>query len=120
MAAITKDAVKHGNITLTPVPCNSSSIEQYPDHVGRTGTAISPQGQTCCPVCTIAQAISGPIFSTSPLNAGACLSRPTSIVQLVTSDAVLAEISLRSPQKLFIFIIKKHTYRIKVPKQNLI
>ena len=34
-----------------------------------------------------------------------------------TSVAVLAEISLRSPRKLFIFIIKKIIYRIKVSKK---
>ena len=34
----------------------------------------------------------------------------------VTSAAVLAEILLRSPRKLFIFIIKKHIYTIKVSK----
>ena len=37
-----------------------------------------------------------------------------------TSVAVLAEIPLRSPRKLFIFIIKKYIYRIKVSKINLI
>ena len=36
------------------------------------------------------------------------------------SSAVLAEISLRSPRKLFIFIIKKYIYRIKVSKNKLI
>ena len=38
------------------------------------------------------------------------------------SVAVLAELSLRSPQKLCIFIIKKNIYRIKVSqnKNNLI
>ena len=30
------------------------------------------------------------------------------------SDAVSAEISLRSPRKLFVFIIQKYIYRIKV------
>ena len=34
--------------------------------------------------------------------------------QWCSSDA---EISLRSPRKLFIFIIKKNTYRIKVPEK---
>ena len=34
-----------------------------------------------------------------------------------TSVAVLAEISLRSPRKSFIFIIKKYIYRIKVSKK---
>ena len=37
-----------------------------------------------------------------------------------TSVAVLAEISLRSPRKLFIFIIKKIIYRIRVFKKYLI
>ena len=32
----------------------------------------------------------------------------------VTSVAVFAEILLRSPRNLFIFIIKKYVYRIKV------
>ena len=36
------------------------------------------------------------------------------------SDAVLAETSLRSPRKLFIFIIKKYIYRIKVTKKKWI
>ena len=36
---------------------------------------------------------------------------------LAASVAVLAEISLRSPRKLFIFIIKKIIYRIKVSKK---
>ena len=35
-----------------------------------------------------------------------------------TSDAVLAEISLRSPRKLFICIIKKIINRIKVSKKT--
>ena len=39
---------------------------------------------------------------------------------LVHSVAVLAEIPLRSPRKLFIFIIKKIIYRIKVSKNQLI
>ena len=41
---------------------------------------------------------------------------------LLPSVAVLAEISLRSPRKLFVFIIKKIIYRIKVSKNiiNLI
>ena len=34
------------------------------------------------------------------------------------SVAVLAEISLRSPRKLFILIIKKYIYRSKVSKKN--
>ena len=38
----------------------------------------------------------------------------------VASDAVLAEISLRSPRKLFIFIIKKYIYRIRVPEKIII
>ena len=37
-----------------------------------------------------------------------------------TSVAVLAEMSLSSPRKLFIFIIKKCIYRIKVSKNKLI
>ena len=37
-----------------------------------------------------------------------------------TSDAVLAEISLRSAQKIFIFIIKQKINRIKVSKNKLI
>ena len=37
-----------------------------------------------------------------------------------TSVAVLAEISLRSPRKLFIFIIKKYIYRIEVSKNQFI
>ena len=37
-----------------------------------------------------------------------------------SSVAVLAEISLISPQKLFIFIIKKRIYRIKVSKKTII
>ena len=40
--------------------------------------------------------------------------------QLAGSVAVLAEISLRSPRKLFIFIIYKIIYRIKVPKKQII
>ena len=41
-------------------------------------------------------------------------------VRVMLSDAVLAEISLRSPRKIFIFIIKKYIYRIKVSKKNCI
>ena len=37
-----------------------------------------------------------------------------------SSVAVLAEILLRSPQKIFIFIIKKYVYRIKVSKNKII
>ena len=36
------------------------------------------------------------------------------------SDAVLAEISPRSPQKILIFIIKKYIYRISVSKNKII
>ena len=36
---------------------------------------------------------------------------------LTTSAAVLAEISLKSPRKIFVFIIKKFIYRIKVSKK---
>ena len=36
------------------------------------------------------------------------------------SVAVLAEISLRSPRKLFILMINKYFYRIKVSKNQLI
>ena len=36
------------------------------------------------------------------------------------SDAVLAEISLRSPRKLFIFIIKIYVYRIKISRTKYI
>ena len=39
------------------------------------------------------------------------------LVYLLISVAVLAEISLRSPRILFIFIIKKYIYRIKVSKK---
>ena len=39
---------------------------------------------------------------------------------LVNSDAVFAEISLRSPQKIFIFITKKIINRIKVSKKIII
>ena len=35
-----------------------------------------------------------------------------------SSVAVLAEITLRSPQKIFILIIKKYIYRIKVKKNK--
>ena len=35
----------------------------------------------------------------------------------IISDTVLAEISLRSPRKLFIFIVKKIIYRIKVSRK---
>ena len=38
----------------------------------------------------------------------------------ITSVAVLAKISLRSPQKMSIFIIKKSIYRVKESKNNLI
>ena len=41
-------------------------------------------------------------------------------LQSWTSVAVLAEISLRSPRKLFIFIIKKIIYRIKISKNKFI
>ena len=44
------------------------------------------------------------------------LRRSVSWVQ--SSVAVLAEISLKSPRKLFIFVIKKHIYRIKISKIN--
>ena len=37
---------------------------------------------------------------------------------IYTSVAVLAEIPLKSPRKLFIFIIKKYIYRIKVSKKT--
>ena len=37
----------------------------------------------------------------------------------LTSVAVLAEISLRSPRKVFNFIIERHTYRMKVSKNKL-
>ena len=39
---------------------------------------------------------------------------------LLTSVAVLAEISLRLPRKVFTFIIKKYVYSIKVSKNILI
>ena len=39
--------------------------------------------------------------------------------RVIHSDAVLAEMSLRSPRKLFIFIIKKYISRIKVSKKML-
>ena len=39
------------------------------------------------------------------------------IVGVTNGVAVLAEISLKSPRKLFIFIIKKNIYRIKVSKK---
>ena len=41
------------------------------------------------------------------------------LTRLSTSDAVLAEILLRSPRKLFIFIIKIYIYRIKVPTKKV-
>ena len=42
----------------------------------------------------------------------------TANLLVLISDAVLTEISLRSPRKLFIFIIKKYIYRIKVSKNK--
>ena len=39
---------------------------------------------------------------------------------VVFSVAVLAEIPLRSPQKIFILILKKNIYRIKVSKNKFI
>ena len=44
---------------------------------------------------------------------GLCYCRP-----ILFSVAVLAEISLRSPRKLFIFIINKYICRIKVSKNK--
>ena len=41
------------------------------------------------------------------------------MIAKVLSVAVLAEISLRSPRKLFIFIIKKYFYRVKVSKNKI-
>ena len=40
--------------------------------------------------------------------------------RVMRSVAVLAEISLKPPRKIFIFIIKKYIYRIKVSKNKLI
>ena len=40
------------------------------------------------------------------------------IVMPITSEVFLAEISLRSPRKLFIFIIYKNIFRIKVSKKT--
>ena len=40
--------------------------------------------------------------------------------RLFISDAVSAEILLRSPRKIFISIIKKYVYRIKVSKNQII
>ena len=39
------------------------------------------------------------------------------LTEVTASVAVLAEISLRSPSKLFIFIIKKIVYWIKVSRK---
>ena len=39
-------------------------------------------------------------------------------LSVIRSVTVLAETSLRSPRKLFIFIIKKYIYRMKVSKFN--
>ena len=41
-------------------------------------------------------------------------------MQKGTSVAVVAEISLKSPQKIVIFFIKKYFYRIKYPKIKVI
>ena len=41
-------------------------------------------------------------------------------IRVISSVAVLAEILLRSPWKIFIFIIKKYVYRIKVSKKLII
>ena len=40
--------------------------------------------------------------------------------QALTSVAVLAEVPLRSPQKIFIFIIKKKCFWVKVSKNKII
>ena len=37
---------------------------------------------------------------------------------VLASVAVLAEILVRSPRKLFTFVINKYTYRIKVSKEK--
>ena len=47
----------------------------------------------------------------------ALVSNPIRVNRVGGSVAVLAEILLRSPRKLFIFIIKKYNYRIKVSKK---
>ena len=44
----------------------------------------------------------------------------TGVPESGMSDAVLAEISLMSPRKLLIFIIKKYIYRINVPEKVII
>ena len=41
------------------------------------------------------------------------------MLSLIFSVAVLAEIPLRSPRKLFIFIIKIYIYRMKVSKKTI-
>ena len=54
-------------------------------------------------------------------NFSRCLSRflrLDAVAHLSSSVAVLAEISLRSPRKLFIFIIKQYIFRIKVSKKQ--
>ena len=40
-----------------------------------------------------------------------------SIILVVISVAVVAEVSLRPPRKLFIFITKKYVYRVKLSKK---
>ena len=55
-----------------------------------------------------------------PLDTSQCDSLQQHTMPLLwanTSDAVLADISLSSPRKLFVFTIKKNIYRIKVPKK---
>ena len=49
----------------------------------------------------------------------ACKHKAPENAWLATSDAVLAEISLKSPQKIFIFIIKKLMYRIEVSQKYI-
>ena len=50
----------------------------------------------------------------------AALPRSAGTSDINTSEVFLAEILLRSPRKLFIFIICKNDFRIKVSKKYLI
>ena len=95
----------------------------------RVWVSLRDSWDRCCKRASIP---ASHVAMTGPWRAGCVVDNPTSCTSVeasrpsrqcdgtYTSVAVLAEISLRSPRKLFIFIIEKYNYRIKVSKKQII
>ena len=99
------------NLEWTPAQCNGSPLTSYRLELSRT--EAGPFDRVCDELVnatTVTGLQSGMLY----------WFRVQAINQVSSSVAVLAEILLRSPRKIIIFIIKKEVYWVKVSKKYIV